>query len=78
MNRDARQLPPGEKKVEITATKVIGKRPAYPGDPNSPQMDIVEHIIPSNYNAATTLRASIVQGPNAQDFKLESGKKSGP
>ena len=62
------ELPPGKKRVEISATKVIGKRQVYQGDPKSPVVDDVREVIPPQYNASSTLTADIVKGSNKQDF----------
>ncbi len=66
------EVPPGPKKVEITASKVVGQRPAYEGDPNSPMIDITESIIPPRYNTQTELTREVQPGENTFDFDLTS------
>ena len=66
------QMPPGRKRVQISATKVIGQRVVYAGDPNSPVVDNVQEIIPQQYNAATTLTFEATTGGAQQDFALKS------
>ena len=39
------EVPVGEKRVSISAPKVVGKRPAYQ-TPNAPMIDIVEELLP--------------------------------
>jgi hypothetical protein len=65
-------MPPGSKRVQISATKVIGKRVVYEGDPNSPVIDNLEQIIPPQYNAATTLSFEAKAGSARQNFSLTS------
>ena len=65
-------MPPGRKRVQISATKVIGKRVVYEGDPNSPVVDNVQEIIPPQYNAATTLTFEATAGGAKQNFELKS------
>ena len=67
------EAPPGSKKVEIQASKVVGERPAYAGDPNSPKIPITESIIPARYNTETTLTADLKPGTNdGVNFDLQS------
>ena len=66
------EMPPGPKRVQISATKVIGQRVVYQGDPNSPVVDDVREIIPPQYNAATTLTFNATAGSQKQDFELKS------
>jgi len=65
------ELPPGPKKVEITASKVVGQRQAYEGQPDSPMVDITESIIPDRYNRRSELTIEVQPGKNTQDFDLE-------
>lgn len=63
----------GTMKVEISAQKVVGQRPAYAGDPNSPMIESVEPIIPPQYNVNSTLTVEIVAGANTgKDFAVTS------
>ena len=64
------EMPPGEKRVQISAMKVIGRRQVYEGDPNSPVVDDVQEMIPPQYNAASTLTVSAKAGSQTQDYDL--------
>jgi hypothetical protein len=66
------EMPPGKKRVEISAMKVIGKRQVYRGDPKSPVVDDVREMIAPEYNASSTLTADVVKGSNKQDFSVKS------
>jgi len=66
------EVPPGTKRIEITATKVIGQRQAYEGDPNSPMIDITESLIPERFNMRSELQFDVKPGVNTKDFHLES------
>jgi len=68
------ELAPGKKRVEISATKVVGKRQVYEGDPNSPVVEDVREIIPPVYNAQSTLAVDITPGNNTHSFDLQSSK----
>ena len=63
----------GDKRVEIRSPKVVGQRDAYPGDPNSPKMDITEEVVPSRYNSRSELKVPVT-GRKAEDFKLKTPK----
>lgn len=64
------EMPAGEKRVQISAMKVVGRRQVYEGDPNSPVVDDVREMIPPQYNAASTLTVSATAGSQTQDFDL--------
>ncbi len=66
------QMPPGKKKVQVSATKVVGRRVVYEGDPNSPVIDNVQEIIPPQYHVNTILTGDAKAGSNTQDFDLKS------
>ncbi len=65
-------VPPGPKRVEISATKVVGQRPAYEGAPDSPMVERRESIIPERYNVQSDLTLDVQSGRNVQNFALES------
>jgi len=67
------EVPIGEKRVSISAPKVVGKRPAYQ-TPNAPMIDIVEELLPSRYNVTSELTINVTGGSQDAEFKLESGK----
>src|SRR5689334_1242581 len=64
-------VPPGDKKVSISAPKVTGQRRMYE-TPNSPMIDITEESVPKQYNAQTTLKYTVTAGSQQQDFELTS------
>jgi hypothetical protein len=64
------EMPPGEKRVLISAMQVVGQRQVYEGDPDSPVVDEVREMIPPQYNAASTLTVDVQAGNHKQDFNL--------
>jgi len=64
-------VPRGEKRVEIRAAKVIGKKKAY-DTPDSPTVDVVEELVPARYNSQSELRMTITEGPQEKAFDLQS------
>jgi hypothetical protein len=64
-------VPPGEKRVEIRAPKVTGKKKVY-DTPESPTVDIVEERLPSRYNSQSELQMTVVEGPQEKTFELQS------
>jgi hypothetical protein len=66
-------VPPGDKKVLISAQKVTGQRRVYE-TPDSPMTDVVQEQVPVRYNAQTTLTYSVTAGSQQKDFELTSGK----
>lgn len=69
------QVELGEKRVEITAPKVVGKRAAYE-TPDSPMVDLLEERLPPQYNALTELRATVKQEPAPINFALSADPKN--
>ncbi|MBA2117839.1 hypothetical protein [Bremerella alba] len=65
-------MPPGSKRVEITGIEVVGQKPAYEGDKNSPLVDITRDIVPSRYNTKSELLVDVDSGEANQDFRLVS------
>jgi hypothetical protein len=66
------EVPVGEKRVSISAPKVVGKRRAYE-TADSPMIDIVEELLPARYNVASELTLNVTGGRQPEEFKLESG-----
>jgi hypothetical protein len=66
------QVPIGEKRVSISAPKVVGKRQAYQ-TPGAPSIDIVEELLPARYNVASKLTLTVVGGSQEEEFTLQSG-----
>lgn len=67
-------MPPGKKRVLISASKVVGKRQVYQGDPKSPVIDEVRELIPPQYNASSTLTADVDEERCKHDFPLKSSR----
>ena len=65
------KAPPGESKVEITSTIVVGQRKAY-NTPDSPMVDITKEAVPDQFNAKTTLKFEVKAGENSKDFDVTS------
>jgi hypothetical protein len=64
-------VPPGEKRVEIRAAKVVGKKKMYE-TADSPSVDIVEELLPRRYNVDSELKLTVGEGEQVQDFELAS------
>ena len=62
-------VPPGEKRVEISAPKVVGKRRMMP---ESPEIEITEELLPARYNVKTELTLAVTAGGQSKDFELQS------
>ena len=71
--RFSAKVPPGDKKISISAPKVTGQRRMYE-TPNSPMIDITEELVPKQYNAQTTLTYTVTAGSQQKDFELTSGR----
>ncbi len=63
-------VPPGDKRVEITASKVVGKQKMY-DTPDSPTVDLVEELLPKRYNTASELTLKVTGGSQTKDFDLQ-------
>jgi len=63
------QVPTGERRVEITAPKVVGKKKMY-DTPDSPEVDVVEELLPPQYNVQTTLKTTVKKGANQASFPV--------
>jgi len=66
------RVPPGPKKVSISMPKITGQKPIYPGQANSPMMDITVEGLPVKYNDKTELTFEVKPGSNTQDWPLKS------
>jgi hypothetical protein len=67
------KLLPGDKHVSITSPKVVGKKKMYDA-PDSPVYDVTEELLPTRYNAQSTLTMTVKAGMQEQPFDLKSGK----
>ena len=56
-------------KVEISASKVVGKKKMY-DTPDSPTYDLTEEIIPAKYNTKTELKHTATGSNQTVDFPL--------
>lgn len=65
------EVPPGELKVKITASKSTGKRKMYE-DANSPLVDIMEQYLPKKYNDESDLKVNVAGKKDDLDFVLKS------
>jgi hypothetical protein len=61
-------VPAGEKKVEITAPKVVRRLQMYPG---APEVEEVVESLPPRYNVNTELRMTVQKGAQEQRFELK-------
>jgi hypothetical protein len=68
--------PIGEAKVEIRVSRVVGKKKLY-DTPDSPEQEILEEVLPSNYNQETELRLNVNLGLNEKNWVLESKPGTG-
>jgi hypothetical protein len=62
---------PGEKRVTISAQKVVGKKKAY-DTPESPVIELTEEMIPKRYNAQSELKHTVKAGSEEKNFDLTS------
>ena len=67
------EVPLGEKRVSISAPKVVGKRKAYQ-TPDSPTVDIVEELLPARYNVQSVLTLTVTSGAQDAPFQLTSSR----
>ena len=65
------RLPLGNKHVQISAPKVIGKRKEYNGV-NAPLVEITAESLPPRYNSQTELTLDVRSGSNTKDWSLKS------
>jgi hypothetical protein len=64
-------VPLGEKKVEISAPKVVGKLKMY-DTPDSPVVEQTAEMIPQQYNVRSTLTLTVQKGSQEKKFELKS------
>lgn len=64
-------VPPGEKRVEIRAPKVTGKKKMY-DTPDSPTVDTVVELLPAKYNVNSELKMTVDGTAQEQNFDLKS------
>src|SRR5687768_9789455 len=67
------KVPVGKKQVTISAPKVVGQRKMYE-TPDSPTVDVVEELLPEQYNVRSTLTLTVSPGEQPASFELHSGQ----
>jgi hypothetical protein len=64
-------VPPGEKRVEITASRVVGKTKMI-DTPEGPTVDQVEEMLPPEYHVRSKLTMTVTPGSQQKRFELKS------
>jgi hypothetical protein len=67
------EVPVGDKRVSISAPKVVGQRQTYQ-TPGAPTVDVIEELLPARYNANSELTLNVAGGHQEAPFKLQSGQ----
>ncbi len=62
-------MPAGEKRIEISAPKVIGKRKRI-DEPGAEEVDEVGELIPERYNVKSELTMKVESGKQEKKFTL--------
>jgi hypothetical protein len=65
------KVPPGPRIVRIEGFKVLGQQLLHPNNPSSPKVDVLEPIIPAEYNEKSKLKAEISGNARVFDFHLK-------
>lgn len=63
---------PGDKKVRITGFEIVGQQPAYKGMKDSPMRDVVNDVVPEQYNRDSNLTLTVEKSGTTGDFALDS------
>jgi hypothetical protein len=66
-------MPVGEKRVSVSAPKVVGKRKMY-DTADSPTVDVVEELLPPRYNSQSELSITVKAGRQDAEYPLTSVK----
>src|SRR5437763_12670766 len=69
--RFSAQVPAGEKRVEISAPKVVGRTKMF-DTPDSKVVEETGELLPAHYNVRSTLTWTVAAGPQAKKFELKS------
>jgi hypothetical protein len=64
-------VPPGEKRIEISASRVVGKQKMY-DTPDSPVVEQTAEALPARYNVRSELTWTIQKGTQERQFELKS------
>lgn len=59
----------GPNKVQVSGSKVVGKKKAY-NTPDSPMQDVTAEYLPKKYNEQTELTFEVKPGKNERNFEL--------
>jgi hypothetical protein len=65
------KVPVGQKRVEISASKVVGKQKMY-DTPDSPVVEQTAELLPSRYNVRSELTITVKAGTQTERFELQS------
>jgi len=65
----ATNVRPGNNKVEVSGSKVVGQKKLY-NTPNSPAQDVTAELVPAKYNKNTELTFEVKVGSNEKNFDL--------
>lgn len=65
------KAPLGQKRVEIRAPKITGKKKMY-DTPDSPAIDVVVELLPAKYNVNSELTMSVDGAEQTKNFDLKS------
>jgi hypothetical protein len=65
------KVPPGNKRVSITSTKVVGKKSMYEAG-TGPTVEAVREAVPPQYNTHTELTYTVAPGAQSKSFDLKS------
>ena len=64
------KVAPGSKQVKIEGYKIVGRQPCVRDNPASPLVDVLEPIVPAQYNERSELKAEIHGDTRVLDFNL--------
>lgn len=62
-------VPIGDKRVEVSASKVIGKKKMY-DTPDSPVIENTVELLPAKYNVQSELKLTVKPGSQTAKFEL--------
>jgi hypothetical protein len=72
------EILPGRYRVEVTSSRVVGRRKTYADIPDSPLEDVLEEVVPSHYNTASTLTQDFDLDSKVVNFDLTTGPSAPP
>jgi hypothetical protein len=65
------RVPPGECRIEIRVSKVVGEKKLYDA-PDSPVQPILAEVLPPKYNDDSELTFDVKPGKQKHDFNLQT------